>query len=228
MTATSTIQQITGAFIEGNAFLRDRPDDQRLARAIYRLLATGRPAEIGAIAADTGRSEVEIERRLATWPATFRNDDGGIVAFWGMTCDELSPHRMEVEGFGTAWAWCAIDPLFLAPVIGAPADITSRCPTTGETVRLTVNPDGGMTRLDPPTAVMSMRAIDMAFDDQVIATLCDYVHLFASPEAAEAWTAEHPGTFWLPMADAVEIARAVTCVVFGTVVSGVGTPRATA
>ncbi len=213
---TPRIEDISAAFIDFVAFLR-RAEDQRLARTIYRRLATGHPAQPPDIAAEVGLDLSDVEQRLDRWPAVFRNPDGAIVGFWGLASDKVSDHRFEADGAGTAWAWCAYDTLFITRVLGTTARVSSLCPTTGAAVRLTVTPQG-VTQLDPVESVMSLLTPDMPFDDHVIQTLCHYLHFFASRDAADTWTAGHPGTFWVSAADAFEVGRQMTDAVFGAVI----------
>jgi hypothetical protein len=56
------------------------------------------------------------------------------------------------------------------------------------------------------------------FIDDPIANFCHYVHFFPSAESAAAWTAQHPGTFAVPLADAYQLAEVLTQTVFGKVV----------
>lgn len=62
-------------------------------------------------------------------------------------------------------------------------------------------------RPDAPSTVVSFLRPEGKFDAHVIESFCHYVHFFASPEAAETWTAEHPGTFTLSLTEAFEIAQ---------------------
>jgi hypothetical protein len=78
-------------------------------------------------------------------------------------------------------------------------DVTS--PTTGGPIRLRIGPDG-VSGVEPASAVVSILLPDGPFDDDVRQSFCHLVHFFGSPAAADAWTAQHPGTFWLPVADA--------------------------
>lgn len=210
-----TIEQMTAAFI--GAHLRLDEDEQRLAQAIYRLLAEGRPAPLAAIAERGGWSVADVEDRLGVWPAVFRNSDGAVAGFWGLASDAVTDHRVDFEGIGTAWTWCSYDTLFITPLIGATARVTSRCASTGTTVQLTVSADG-VRDLTPDTAVVSMLLPDRPVDDNVRQTLCHYVLFFASPEAADRWTGKHPATFSLPVADAFEVARRQNAVVFDAIV----------
>ncbi len=213
---TSDIDKTIAWFIEGSAFLHT-PEDQRLARVIYELLATGRPAGVDELAQRTDGDLADVEQRLATWPAIFRNAEGAVVGFLGLASDELSHHRLEANGAGAAWAWCAFDTLIITRVLGTTVRVTSQCPVTQRTVRLTVTPEG-VVDVDPATAVMSMLPPDQASFDDAITTLCHYIHFFASRDAAESWARERRNTFVVSVEDAFEIGRQMTDAVFASVI----------
>lgn len=109
--------------------------------------------------------------------------------------------------------WCALDPLFIVPLLGAPAVVTSTCPTTGEPIRLRVTATG-VQALEPASTVVSLLVPDGPFDADVRQTFCHFVHFFASPAAADAWVAANPGGFWLPVADAAEVGRRLAAEAF--------------
>lgn len=132
----------------------------------YRLLAKGRPVEPGVLADTSGWTLAEVDARLTSWPGVYRDDAGRLVGFWGLTTEPVSGHQLEVEDAGTVWAWCAIDPLFITPLLGTQVRVTSPCPSTGTTVRLTVDP-GGVRDLDPPAAVVSFLVPERPFDAEV-------------------------------------------------------------
>jgi hypothetical protein len=72
---------------------------QRLAIALYRLLATGRPVAAADLAAAAGLPESEVAATLDGWPAVFTDSRGRITGFWGLAITELSPaHRYETGG----------------------------------------------------------------------------------------------------------------------------------
>jgi alkylmercury lyase len=209
--ATPTVDELAGALIR--AFVPLSVAEAHLAVSAYRLLAEGRPVEPAVLAEATGWTPAEVDAQLTSWPGVYRDDAGRLVGFWGLATEAVSGHHLEVEGAGTVWAWCAFDPLFIAPVLESQVRVTSPCPQTGTTIRLTV--DGQNVRdLDPPAAVMSFLVPDRPFDAEIRQTFCHFVHVLASPTAAEDWRAKHPGTFWLPLGDAVEVARRVTAAVF--------------
>lgn len=126
---------------------------------------------------------------------------------------------MDIDGTGTAWTWCSYDTLFIAHLLGVTARVSSPCPITDEVVRLAVSADG-VADIEPAAAVMSLLTPDAPFDDNVRQSFCHYVLYFASPDAAEEWVGDNPGTFWLPVADAFEVARRTNAAVFPALVGG--------
>jgi len=178
--------------------------DQRIAIATYRLLARGRPASTEEIAATTRATPAEVEERLAAWPAVFRDGEGSVVGFWGLTIAEMPPHELQV-GDVKLWAWCAWDTLFLPARLDAVIDVRSVCPITGETIELRVAPD----HVDsaPDGIVVSFLSPERRFDGNVITNFCHFVHFFASRRAGDEWIERHLGTFLLSLPEAAELAH---------------------
>jgi alkylmercury lyase len=181
------------------------PAGQRLAIALYRLLAAGRPVATADLAGATGLPQPEVAETLGRWPAVFTDSQGRVTGFWGLAITELSPaHRYETGG-QALYAWCAWDTLFLPARLGHAAHVTSACPVTGELIQLTVTPDG-VTETSHPQAVVSFLIPDGPFDSGVIESFCHFVHFFASRQAGERWVAGHPGTFLLTLGEAADLA----------------------
>lgn len=199
------------------AFVTLVPDEQRLAAVAYRLLASGQPVEPHDLAVAAAWPTEEVEARLGAWPGVYRDDAGRLVGFWGLATEAVTAHRVELDG-GSGWAWCAFDPLFIAPLLGAEAAVASPCPVSGELIRLVVTP-AGVRHLAPAEAVVSFLLPDRPFDAEVRATFCHFVHFLASPAAGHAWMAEHPGTFWMPVDNAFEVARRLNAMAFPAVTS---------
>lgn len=188
-------------------------EQQRVALEVYRRLAEGSPAPAGDVAERAGTSPDHVEDLLRSWPGVFLDGEGSVVGFWGLTITRLSPtHRLEVDG-RELFAWCAWDTLFLPGILGASARVESRCPTTGQTISLVVSPSE-VVETSHPAAVVSFLLPDRDFDADVIQSFCHFVHFFASPEAGEAWTAGHPGTFLLSLDEAFELGRLVNALNF--------------
>lgn len=181
---------------------------RRVALATYRRLAEGTPARVDEIAEQAGESLELTEHLLASWPGVFQDDGEHVVGFWGLTIGKLVPtHAIQVEG-RRLFAWCAWDTLFLPGILGAEVRVESTCPVTQKTISLVVQPDG-IRETSHPQVGVSFLLPSTDFDADVIQGFCHFVHFFASHEAGESWTAEHPGTFLLSLEDAFELGRLV-------------------
>lgn len=185
---------------------------QRLAIALYRLLAEGRPVSPRRLAEHAGVDPGDVERLCGRLPGAHRDDGGAVEGFWGLALSG-TPHRLHVNG-KTLHAWCAWDTLFLPALIGATVGVESSCPSTGAPIALTVTA-GGVTRVTPEGTVLSFVLPDERFDADTVQSFCRYVHFFASDAAATAWTARHEGTFVLSIDEASEIARHVNETTYG-------------
>ena len=214
MPAGPTVDQLAGEIIETASRLDET--SQRIGVALIRRLARGAPAGLGEIAEDAGLTEAEVTGKLDRMPGVYRDDDGRVVGYFGITVLDMGKHRLHLDGH-TVSAWCAWDTLFLPDVIGRTAQVTSRTPDHDDPVSLTVTP-GGLRDVTPPGTVVTFVSPKSDFIDDPIAEFCHYVHFFPSAGSAAAWTAEHPGTFAVPLADAYRLAGVLTQTVFGKVV----------
>jgi alkylmercury lyase len=179
-------------------------DEQHLQLTLLRLLAEGAPVAPERLAAHAALPDSEVRALLAGWHGVHRDEVGRVVAFRGLSVVE-SPHRLHVDR-RELFAWCAWDTLLLPQLIGCPADVESICPTTGATVSLRVGADGP-SEVSPADAVLSFIRPGPAFTEDAIASFCRFVHFFASPQAAEAWTQRHPGTFVISIEQGFELCR---------------------
>lgn len=188
-----------------------------IALATYRQLAGGSPASVADIAHRAGVGAEFVESLLASWPGVYRNEAQDVVGFWGLTTDKLVPtHAIEIRGH-RLFAWCAWDTLFLPGILGAEARVESACPVTNETVSLVVDPDR-VVKSSHPNAVVSFLLPDRGFDADIIQSFCHFVHLFASRDAGEHWTADHPGTFLLSIEEAFELGTLVNALNFPSLI----------
>jgi alkylmercury lyase len=209
-TSPAKIDQLANVLAE--AMVPVGPDEQVLALGVYDRLTTGEPVSSSALAEELGRDEAEVAETLERWPGAFLDDDGRVISFWGLSIRE-KPHRFRVEGH-QLYTWCAWDALFIPELIGRVAEVESRPPTGGETVRLVVDPKE-IRHLAPEAAVVSILSPTAAFDQRVVMSFCHYVHFFPSLEDGERWTSKHDGTFLLSVADAHLIGRLVNGRRFG-------------
>ncbi len=184
------------------------PKQLDLVLAVYRAMLAGKPSEIAAIAADAGWESVEAANQLAEWPGVYLNESNQLIGFWGLTVDPISTHVVTTES-GSSWAWCALDPLFILPLVGAHGTVAARSEVTGTPVGLDVAPDRTSSLSPGGDVYVSFLVPSGPFTSEVQLTFCDYVLYFDGKPAADRWTSEHAGTTALPLDDAAAIGRAM-------------------
>lgn len=202
------------------AMPRLEPREQQVALALIRRLALAAPVRVDRLAEEADLTEAQVADALERLPGVFRDDQQRVVGFMGLTIVEMGHHRIHLDGF-TLSAWCAWDTLFLPELLGASAHVVSRDPNGEEAISLTVTPDG-LTDVRPPETVVSFLVPETGFDADIIQSFCHFVHFFPSVEAGAVWTAEHPGTFLLSVADAYQLGQVTNQATFGTALVGAG------
>ena len=180
--------------------------DQQIALATYRLLAEGKPVAAEAIAGAVGVPVARAEAALESWPGVYRDDSGGVAGFWGLAIEPLDPeYSLQIDG-RTSYAWCALDTLFIPPLMGKTVSVQGTDPVNGRRVSLVVDGDG-VRELTPPGAVVSMVIPDGPFGYDVIESFCHKVLFFVSEESGRSWVAQHEGTTLLTVQEAFEVGR---------------------
>jgi alkylmercury lyase len=176
----------------------DHQTGRQLMRTAVRLLAHGAPVTMTELATAAG---VDVADPINAPAGTdIEYDDEHRIVGWGLTLNR-TPHRFIVDGH-ELYTWCAADTLLFPAIIGSRAQIESRCPTTDTVIRLTVDPQGGVTDLSPATAVISIPAAEELDDTRVRASCCSPGRVLATAEAAEDWLAKYPTGTVLPVAGA--------------------------
>lgn len=193
--------------------------EQRLAVALYRLLAQGDRVPPERLAAKLDLPAPDVVRWLGgagLKSLVYYDDARRIVGFGGLAVVPTA-HRFVTDG-RTLYTWCAWDALFLPEVLGLSADIESTCPQTATSIRLTVSPHG-VESVAPAETVMSFLLPDAPLFEnttaQTIASFCHYIFFLASPERGAEWVARHDGTFLLSLSDAFRLAQMNNEVRFG-------------
>lgn len=195
---------------------------RRLALALYRLLARGRPVSPSNLANATGFNIDQVRDTLGDWPGVFHDDEGNIVGFWGIAVGSMT-HRLDIDG-NAAYAWCAWDTLFLPQLLDATVSVSSRCAQTGATVRLRVSPSR-VESVEPRSVVISfLQPDERDLRERATTSFCHFVHFFADPEAGCRWIALHPGTFLLPVEAAFDLGRRVNAARYADSLSTKGDP----
>ena len=206
MSDPSTVDRYADAIAQAMPPLTARQLD--LVLAAYRAMLTGKPSQIAAIAADAGWDLTEATNQLTEWPGVYLDEAKRLIGFWGLTVEPISTHLVTTES-GSSWAWCALDPLFILPLIGERGTVAARSGVTGTPVELDVAPDKA-SRVSPGDEVyVSFLVPSGPFTDDVRLTFCDYVLFFDGKPAADRWTSEHPGTTAMPLDAAAAIGRAM-------------------
>lgn len=176
-----------------------------------RRLAEGRPIpadEFEALSRDiegAGQARDFVRQRAEL------DENGNLVGYMGLSQREDHPHGFEVDGVPLR-AWCAWDTLFLPPILGRSARVTSTDPATGAAIALTSTPDGvseaHAAGLLVSVVIPEARGADVTVGD-IQSTFCDFVHFFSDREAAEHWLGERGvDAELITIAEAVELGRA--------------------
>lgn len=205
MSRESTIESFAGAIAQAMPPIDARKLD--LILGTFRAMLAGRPAKVTAIAADAGWNPTEAAAQLRDWPGVYFDDDGRVAGFWGLATAPITTHLVTTEA-GSCWAWCALDPLFILPLVNERGIVTARSGVTGTRIELVVTPDNVRQITAGGNEVyVSLLIPKGPFSSDVRQSFCDYVLFFDSKQSAERWTSEHPGTTELPLADAAAIGR---------------------
>ena len=218
-------EKIVAAIINSfpREFMNLSREEQQVSVQLYRLLAAGQPVPRQTVAKTLNLTEDAVNQILDRWPGVYFDEGGRIIGYWGLALPNMA-HRFAVNG-QTLYTWCAWDSLFLPQILETTARVESRCPVTGEAIRLTVAPEG-VRQLDPPGAVLSFVTPEEAkVRENVILNFCHYVYFFASAGAASKWVPENPGTFLLSLDDAYYLGRKKNSVQYKEVLDAGGGRR---
>ena len=188
------------------------PGLSRLLVQVWRSLAKGDPVspeQVKRIAKDFGVEQTEADgflRRMSE-----RDASDNIVGVMGLSLND-HPHQFTVDGVALK-TWCAGDTLFLPAMIGQTADVESASPQTGETIRLTVSPDG-IVSTDPAGLALSVPAEDpgqltTAELAAIWGTFCHHIFFFASVDEGQRWAAERDNIEIYPVEDAYQFVTAM-------------------
>lgn len=194
-----------------------------IALELFRTLAEGEPASHNQLAERLSIPKDEVSATLAALPAVFYNNEGRIVAFWGLGLSK-SRHRVEVDG-RTVYAWCFPDTLFYPRILGKTAKIESTSPS-GERISLVVRPDG-IESVAPKGGVLTfVRLEGKEFDDNVISNFCHYNFFFPSEEEARHWAEGQPRDFLiLTIEDGFELMTRIADALYGDALGAGGDPK---
>src|SRR5713226_8052895 len=178
------LDQLAEALLEAGIRQAFTPDVSRLTVRLWREIARGGPVSPQRV--EQIASALDIPQQTARevlHKMCERDRDGNVVGIAGLSQNQY-PHRFTVNGRRLS-TWCAWDSLFLPVMLQQTALVSSRCPTTGEAIRLTITPQG-VTSKHPASAVISIvipqpRTSGLESVEEIWTTFCRHVHFFASP-----------------------------------------------
>jgi alkylmercury lyase len=174
-----------------------------VALTLYRLLAKGAPVSSASLARAARVSPDEAERMLSSWPDVYRDAEGCIIGYGGLTIAETK-HRIRL-GSHDRYTWCAWDTLFIPPLLGLTAEVESACPATGKAVLLTVHPQGIEPARDE--LFISLVAPEPESAADIVSHFCCHVQFLCGEEAANEWVAKRPGTLLATLDQAWQLGR---------------------
>src|SRR5260370_6436769 len=168
------------------------PDISRLTVRLWREIARGGPVSPQRV--EQIASALDLPQQTAHEvldKMSERDQEGNLVGIAGLSQNQ-HPHRFTVNGIRLA-TWCAWDALFLPVMLQQTALVTSRCPVTGETIRLTITPEG-VTSKHPDSAAISIvipqpTTSGLESVEEIWTTFCHHIHFSASLQAAQEWVA---------------------------------------
>jgi alkylmercury lyase len=183
-------------------YRRNTPLFDQLAR----LLVQGRPVAPELLASRLHRDLEEVRAILEAHPELEYDAQSNLVGS-GLTLVPTE-HQFQV-GQRTLFAWCAFDTLTYPVELHLSAQVTSRCPVTGSSIRLTVTPEQVLD-LDPGEAQVWL-VVDVAAECcyNVREDVCNYGHFFASHQAAFLWQVAHPQVVILSVEEAYQVGKLI-------------------
>jgi alkylmercury lyase len=178
--------------------------DKTILRAVFPLLAEGKPVPVERITEAAGAAPSRVESALELGRAE-RDAKGRVVELSGLM---LSPtmHRVEI-GDIALFSCCALLAQLVPLLMGRPVRVESVDPVSRRLVMLDIAPEG-VIAVEPQEAVGSFIVTEpggVAHD--VGSNFCRHVHHFASPDSAIAFTADDRRRYTLEIDRLHEAAR---------------------
>jgi alkylmercury lyase len=178
--------------------------ERRISLSLYRLLAAGEPVSTESLARAAGADRARVERMLTAWPGVYRDAEGRVIGYWGLTIAETR-HRMIIDG-RQLFAWCAWDTLFLPELLGSAARVQSSCPVTGDRITLRVGPEGVDADGERPLVSFVLPDPQKVAAD-VVRSFCHFIHFFATERAGREWVVGRPSAVLATLDEAWALGR---------------------
>lgn len=190
--AKQNVDEIVQALRDSAGELDYNPQEARLFIQAVRLLAQGKPISDSQLVELGTELNLTKEESLTAinWVAE-RNDAGQIVGLLGLSLNDWN-HTFKINGkeFKT---WCALDTLYLTPILQQNTEVVSFDPLTKEPITIKVEPDV-VKHFSPSGAVISIVIPKIPEEEQglksaemIWSAFCSYSHYFVSAENAKKW-----------------------------------------
>ena len=189
------VDEIVKNLIDNAGDLDYNPTEARIFIQAVRTLAKGSPLTpetLSQIGADHGMSGEKVDTIL-NWVAE-RNEEKHIVGLAGLSLNEWN-HTFRIGGKDLK-TWCALDTLYLTPILKQNTEVESLDPVSKDVVRVEVG-SAGVKRYSPKTSVISIvipevpdseKGLESA--EQIWSAFCSYSHYFTSEDNARKWFAD--------------------------------------
>jgi alkylmercury lyase len=149
-------------------------------------------------------NEAEALARQWGWPGTRVED--GLITVNPEHAKSAARRQVQIGDRRFGVTGCACDIFWAAPLVRPSLQLEETCPATGTPIRIEFT-SRGVEHVEPADAVMAMlplqectNAVEMAGDvEEVDASVCAQMPLFASAEAAKGWLGTHPSGRVLPV-----------------------------
>jgi alkylmercury lyase len=165
-----------------------------------------RPVPSTRLAKVLGRpvTEAEALARQWGWPGTRVED--GFITVNPERAKSAARRQVQIGDRRFGVSGCACDIFWAAPLVRPSLQLEETCPATGTPIRIVFTPRG-VEHVEPADAAVAMlrlqecrTAVETAGDvEEVDASVCVQMPLFASAEAAKGWLGTHPGSRVLPI-----------------------------
>jgi alkylmercury lyase len=187
---TTRVDEIVAALRADTGELDFDPQMARVFIQVLRTLARGTPVsplQVTQIAKDFDLPDGQANATL-DWLAE-KNENGDIVGLAGLSLNEWS-HKYKVNGQELS-TWCALDTLYLTPLLKQATEVESLDPVTQERIKISLSPEGVLEYL-PKSAVLSIvipkvdvKGLQSA--EQIWTAFCNYSLFFTTVETARQW-----------------------------------------
>ena len=187
---TTRVDEIVAALRADTGELDFDPQTADVFIQVLRSLARGTPVsptQVAQVAKDFNLTDGQANATL-DWMAE-KNENGDIVGLAGLSLNEWS-HRFKVKDQELS-TWCALDTLYLTPLLKQPTEVESLDPVTQERIEISLGPEGVLEYL-PKSAVLSIvipqvdvKGLQSA--EQIWTAFCNYSLFFTSIETARQW-----------------------------------------